>query len=108
MVKLSKAHKTFMKLVYGDIYLKYHFGLGHPFLSEKRQEFIQLLRRKKFDFKLVKPPRATDKDILLVHTPAYLERLKNMVMQGGGYLSLDIPVNPRIILWLRTFLSVEA
>jgi acetoin utilization protein AcuC len=83
-----------LKIIYSDKYLKYHFGPGHPFSSKRRREFVDLLNKKKLDFEIIKPPRASDKDILLVHTRDYLNRLKSMVDSGGGYLSPDTQVNP--------------
>ena len=86
-----------LSIIYSDKYLGYNFGMGHPFLSKRRKEFIELLKEKNFDFKIVKPPRVKDKDILLVHTKDYLGRLKGMVAQGGGNLSSDTPVNSGIL-----------
>jgi acetoin utilization protein AcuC len=83
-----------MKIVYSQKYLNYHFDPGHPFWPERARQFVELLKsRFKFKFKIVEAPRATDGEILLVHTKDYLERLKKMVKQGGGYLSVDTPVN---------------
>jgi acetoin utilization protein AcuC len=86
-----------MKIVYSDKYLGYNFGMGHPFLSKKRREFVELLKEKSFDFEIVKPPRAKDEDILLVHTNEYLGRLKRMATEGGGNLSPDTPVSSDIL-----------
>ena len=82
-----------MKIVYSDIYSKYSFSPGHPFLSQRRQKFVELLRNKKFKSEIIEPSKATEADILLVHTKDYLNRLKRLAAVGG-YLSVDTPVNP--------------
>ncbi|MFC1600541.1 histone deacetylase family protein [Patescibacteria group bacterium] len=81
-----------MKIVYSNKYLKYNFGENHPFSSSTRGEFYNLLKDdKRFEF--VRPTKACDSDILLVHTREYLSRLKEAAKGGGGYLSVDTPVN---------------
>lgn len=80
------------KIIYSPKYLNYSFGKSHPFWPERAEQFLTLLKQQEFPFKLVEAPRATDKDILLVHTKDYLTRLKKMAGGGGGYLSIDTPV----------------
>lgn len=82
-----------VKIVYSPQYLKYHFGPSHPLQTKRAKEFIELLRKKRFNFDLVKAPKATVEDILLVHTKSYFEKVKMMAEAGGGFLSDDTPVN---------------
>lgn len=82
-----------MKIVYSAKYLKYHFDPGHPFWPERAKIFIDILRDSKFNFEIVKPPKAKDSDILLVHTEKYLQRVKKLAKEKG-YLSVDTQVNP--------------
>jgi acetoin utilization protein AcuC len=83
-----------LKVVYSEKYLDYSFGLGHPWQAKRALRFLELLEQKGFDHEIVEAPRATDDEILLVHSKEYLKRLKQMVAAGGGYLSADTPVTP--------------
>lgn len=82
-----------MKIVYSPRYLKYHFEASHPFWPKRAKIFIDILRDRKFNFEIVKPPKAKDSDILLVHTEKYLHRVKKLAKEKG-YLSVDTQVNP--------------
>lgn len=82
-----------MKIIYSPEYLDYSFGEGHPFWPERAKEFIGLLEKNHFNYSLVDAPKATDQDILLVHSKEYLLKLKKMVKGGGGFISADTPVN---------------
>jgi len=84
-----------LNVVFHKKYLDYGFGEGHPFWPERAKVFLEILNKKKFAYQLVKPEKATNEDILLAHTPKYLERLKQMVKAGRGYLSLDTPVDKK-------------
>ena len=44
-------------------------------------------------FLMLSPVKVTAKDILLVHTQSYFEKVKRMAESGGGFLSDDTPVN---------------
>lgn len=85
-----------LHIVFHPKYLDYSFGPGHPFRPERAEEFLALARRSNLDFTLHKPEPATDADIVLAHTPGYLERVKRLAKTGGG-LSLDTPVNPQVL-----------
>jgi len=80
-------------IIYSPYYLKYSFGKNHPFWPGRAKKFIDLLNKSNFQYKIIKPFKASDKDILLVHTQGYLEKLEQMVAFGGGYLSIDTLVN---------------
>ncbi len=58
--------------IFHEKYLDYSFGEGHPFWPERAKVFLELLDKNKFPHQLIKPKKATDEDILLVHTPEYL------------------------------------
>ena len=82
-----------MQVIYSPKYLNYYFEEGHPFWPERAGLFIELLEKNKFSHQLINPGRATDEDILLVHTRFYLQKLKDLANGGGGYLSIDTPVH---------------
>ena len=80
-----------MKIIFSPQYIKYNFGKNHPFWPERAKQFVELLQSKSNRYKIVDAPKATDKDILLVHTKEYLERVKELAKEGG-YLSVDTKV----------------
>lgn len=82
-----------LKIIYSNKFLKYHFGEGHPLKTQRAKNFIDLLKKKGFKFECIKAPKASDEDILLVHSKYYLSYLKELLRRGGGYLSVDTPVN---------------
>lgn len=84
-----------VKVIYHPEYLNYSFGKNHPFWPQRAKLFIKLLKQKKFPFELIDAQRATDEDILLAHTKDYLSKLKKMVKAGGGFLSVDTPVDKK-------------
>ncbi len=89
-----------LKIVWSPQYLKYDFGEGHPFWAHRGKAFLDELKVKssklKVDYEIVEPPKASDEDILLVHTPEYLDRVKKLAKESG-WLTLDTPVNPGVL-----------
>ncbi len=79
-------------VIYSPQYLNYYFEQGHPFWPERAKKFLELLKRRKFPFELAEPGKASDEDILLVHTSEYLDKVKEMVA-SEGYLTPDTPVH---------------
>lgn len=106
-----------VKLVFHEKYLKYDFGPSHPFWPERVLVFIEKLKKYSFPYEIIVPEKAVDKDLLLVHTQEYLNRLKT-IAQKGDFLTPDTPVTPQVleaaccsvggsILALKTALSGE-
>lgn len=85
-----------LKAIYSPNYLKYDFGPGHPFWPQRAEKFIQLLSNSVIKHEIIEPKRATDEDILLVHTKDYLNKVK-ILAQENGALSVDTPVNQDIL-----------
>lgn len=85
-----------LNLVFHPKYLSYKFGPGHPFWPERAKVFLDLLDKKKIKYKLHKPQKATDKDIILAHAPLYLNRVKHLAKTHGA-LSIDTPVNEDVL-----------
>lgn len=75
---------------------KFDFGKDHPFNGQRFEDFIELLDKTKIVKKceLIPPVKATDKDILLVHTPEYLGMVKALE-KTNGWLTIDTPVTPQ-------------
>jgi acetoin utilization deacetylase AcuC-like enzyme len=98
------------KLVYSD---DYYLPIGaHVFPAEKYQRvhkrLIQTGVAEPSDF--VPPPPASDRDILLVHTPLYVQKLKTGTLSAHEELQLEIPYSPQLVraFWLAAGGSILA
>jgi acetoin utilization deacetylase AcuC-like enzyme len=90
------------KLVYSDDYI---LPIGtHVFPAEKyRGVHDRLIERgtaQPGDF--VAPKPATDQDVLLVHTPTYVQKLKTGALSAREELALEVPFSPGLVraFWL--------
>jgi acetoin utilization deacetylase AcuC-like enzyme len=90
------------KLVYSD---DYYLPIGsHVFPAEKYKRIHDRLLASGIaapsDF--VAPRPATDQDVLLVHTPQYVEKLKTGTLSAREELQLEVPYSPELVraFWL--------
>jgi acetoin utilization deacetylase AcuC-like enzyme len=90
------------KLVYSD---DYYLPIGaHVFPAEKYQRIhrrlIETGAAEQGDF--VTPRPASDQDILLVHTPQYVQKLKTGTLSAREELLMEIPYSPELVraFWL--------
>jgi acetoin utilization deacetylase AcuC-like enzyme len=90
------------KLVYSD---DYFLPIGtHVFPAEKYKRIHDRLLTEKVaaasDF--VSPRPATDQDVLLVHTPQYVEKLKTGTLSAREELQMEVPYSPELVraFWL--------
>jgi acetoin utilization deacetylase AcuC-like enzyme len=90
------------KLVYSD---DYYLPIGtHVFPAEKYQRIHKRLLETGIaepnDF--VSPQPASDQDILLVHTPQYVQKLKTGTLSAREELEMEIPYSPELVraFWL--------
>jgi acetoin utilization protein AcuC len=72
----------------GEALAAYGFGDGHPFGPDRMAAFWQRMCETGLDQRVeVRTPcQASDEDILLFHTPAYLDKVKRLSVTGEGYL----------------------
>jgi len=79
-------------LVYHDDYNKYDLGVSHPLIGDKPKKTMEFFKEKKIiqNFKIFKAQNASEEDILRIHNPRYVERIKNL-SKTGGMLSMDTP-----------------
>ena len=98
------------KLVYSD---DYYLPIGaHVFPAEKYRMIKGRLVREQIaepsDF--VIPPPAADEDILLVHTPEYVRKLKTGTLSGYEEMQLEVPYSPELVkaFWLSAGGSILA
>jgi acetoin utilization protein AcuC len=86
-------------LVSGPEIAAYGFPGGHPFGPDRHAAFIAALERSPAAAKLERlaPVAATTNELLLFHTPAYVERVRRMSRAGHGYLDAgDTPAWPGV------------
>lgn len=98
------------KLVYSD---DYYLPIGsHVFPAEKYQRIHKrLLESGAADAKdFVTPQPASDHDILLVHTPQYVHKLKTGTLSAREELEMEIPYSPELVraFWLAAGGSILA
>jgi len=98
------------KLVYSD---DYYLPIGaHVFPAEKyeriHKRLIQTGVAEAHDF--VTPIPASDQDILLVHTPQYVSKLKTGSLSAHEELQMEIPYSPELVraFWLAAGGSILA
>lgn len=85
-----------LNVIFHPQYLGYSFGPGHPFWPQRAVQFLELLKGETWRFCILTPGKASDEDILLVHSREYLARVRRL-NEEGGMLSLDTPVNPAVL-----------
>jgi len=98
------------KLVYSD---DYYLPIGaHVFPAEKyrrvRDRLLELGLAGTEDF--VAPSLASDQDVLLVHTPQYVQKLKTGTLSPREQMELEIPFSPELVraFWLAAGGSILA
>ena len=85
-----------LKIIWGSKYLKYDFGPSHPFWAGRGVEFLKLAKDSKIEYEIIEPPKASDKEILSIHTFGYLKGVKRLYCEGKN-LSSDTPLRPGIL-----------
>jgi acetoin utilization deacetylase AcuC-like enzyme len=98
------------KLIYSD---EYYLPIGsHVFPAEKYKRIHDRLLASgtaaPSDF--VTPRPATDEDVLLVHTPQYVEKLKTGTLSAREELELEVPYSAELVraFWLAAGGSILA
>jgi acetoin utilization deacetylase AcuC-like enzyme len=98
------------KLIYSD---DYYLPIGqHVFPAEKyrriRQRLLETSVAEPSDFATPQP--ASEQDILLVHTPQYVSKLKTGMLSAREELEMEIPYSPELVraFWLAAGGSILA
>ena len=98
------------KLIYSD---DYYLPIGaHVFPAEKYKRIHDRLLKtgvaEASDF--VSPLPASDEDVLLVHTPQYVHKLKTGTLSAREELEMEIPYSPELVraFWLSAGGSIAA
>jgi len=79
-------------IVYHEDYNKYDLGTDHPLIGDKPKKTIKFFENKNImkELDLFTPEKATEKDLLRVHSKEYVSRVKQL-SKTGGMLSKDTP-----------------
>jgi acetoin utilization deacetylase AcuC-like enzyme len=98
------------KLIYSDAY---YLPIGqHVFPAEKyRRIHDRLISTGVADASdFLEPQSATDQDILLVHTPEYVHKLKTGTLSPREEMQLEVPFSPELVnaFWLAAGGSILA
>ena len=82
-----------LAIIYHEDYNKYDLGLNHPLISDKPKKTMDFFNQKNIlqDINIIKPKKASEVDLLRVHNPLYIKRVKQL-SSSGGMLALDTPV----------------
>jgi acetoin utilization deacetylase AcuC-like enzyme len=98
------------KLVYSD---DYYLPIGaHVFPAEKyrriHERLLETGAAEASDF--VTPQLASDQDVLLVHTPAYVQKLKTGTLSAREEREMEVPYSPELVraFWLAAGGSILA
>jgi acetoin utilization deacetylase AcuC-like enzyme len=98
------------KLIYSD---DYYLPIGaHVFPAEKYKRIHDRLLKtgvaEPSDF--VTPLPASDEDVLLVHTPQYVHKLKTGTLSAREELEMEVPYSPELVraFWLSAGGSITA
>jgi acetoin utilization deacetylase AcuC-like enzyme len=75
-----------MSLIYHERYLDHVQSWGHPESPERLKAILNKLDKADFSIPILTPEPASDKDVQGVHTPDYVDLIKNF---GEGYLDPD-------------------
>jgi acetoin utilization deacetylase AcuC-like enzyme len=90
------------KLVYHP---RYDLNIGaHVFPSQKFRLLYELLLREEIATPegILQPDRATDQDLLRVHTSEWVDKLKNGTLTASEVMKLEVPYSPELAeaVWL--------
>ncbi len=79
-------------VVYHQDYNKYDLGTTHPLVGDKPKKTMEYLEKTGILKELIQftPTKATDDDLLRVHTKQYIDKLKTL-SKTGGMLAFDTP-----------------
>lgn len=84
--------------VYSPDIKDYDFGPGHPFRGDRYANFMDLLKEKVHDYRIIEGRLATDEELMLVHDKMYIEFMDGEYdgrwYPSHRYLSPDTPLEP--------------
>lgn len=89
-------------IIYSDEFLDHKTGRYHPENPERLTAIVNALKAATFAEKIAwRSPTPTSANtsvmplLIKAHSPAYIDKVKEIAATGGGYLDGDTPVSPR-------------
>lgn len=91
-------------VIYDEGIAEYDFGEGYSLRGDRFPRYLKLLESKGIlnrpDVELLRPKAADDRDLMLVHSKDYIQRV-NAIAERQGFLSDDTPLKPSIVKAVR-------
>ena len=91
-----------LQVIYSDEFLDHKTGIYHPEKPERLTAIVNALKAANFAEKITwkLPTPVTSKPSLMswienVHSTTYINKVKDIAADGGGYLDGDTPISPR-------------
>lgn len=91
-----------LPVIYADEFLDHKTGRYHPEKPERLSAIVNALKESTFSEKIAwrSPTPVTENSFLMsmlvkAHAPAYINKVKEIAVTGGGYLDGDTPVSPQ-------------
>jgi acetoin utilization deacetylase AcuC-like enzyme len=81
-------------VVYHPIYLEHETG-GHPEKKERILSILNKIRSEGIDLEFITPKAATIDQVASVHSRSYIDQVRAICGQGGGYLDIDTILSKR-------------
>ncbi len=88
-------------IIYSDRFLDHDNGRSHPERPERLTAIVDALKHAPWANYLEwqQPTPVADRDVLpwieKLHRPDYIERVRQLALEGGGLLNMDTPVSPQ-------------
>lgn len=78
---------------YHKDYIQYDLGLTHPLVGDKPKKTMEFYEKKSIlrDAQVFEPKPAREEDLMRVHSPSFVRRIKE-ISDRGGMLTVDTPV----------------
>ncbi len=80
-----------MKIAYHEKLSLLDFGPGHPMRGDRYIKALERFKQLGLDFETFSFPMASEEELLLFHTPSYLEEVKQISSRGWPDISPDTP-----------------
>lgn len=88
-------------IIYSDRFLDHDNGRSHPERPERLTAIVNALKHAPWANYLEwqQPTPVSDRDVLpwieKLHRPDYIDRVRQLALEGGGLLNMDTPVSPQ-------------
>jgi acetoin utilization deacetylase AcuC-like enzyme len=103
MASVSRSpSRAMFPVIYSDEFLDHKTGKYHPENPERLTAIVNALKQAAFAEKIrwIKPTPVLENSSVMpllvkVHSPGYVNKVREIATTGGGYLDGDTPVSPR-------------